>query len=680
MEPIIELYITPAIRFQISAGEDGSSSVQCTYAEAGVTQQSVARALQAAVRALQQSGSVHLAELALYSEKEWQWRLPRQAGLSSLRTRKPPSSPAEIEALVRALCQALSALHETGLGAYDLAPDIIFVGRRHTEVVLIPSPVLPEFIRAGFGARGDLPGVAPELFEVQSGAPDPIRADLFALGSLVRRLLYRHSVESAGSASNGAIEQKWAAFIDGCCRTNPTRRFASLDEALASLDPSTPETLGTPKPRVVVRPTTSVHASVPMARQDASIAVQSPPPAVKPVRRRIALGFVGSLLSIATVGVLLWLLWKGGSEISPFASYKREFGTTISKYASRSYEGAAWEELEEVAAVVESVWGNSWKAMRGPELEYVTGWDSNSVFVAVVGRGVGGILQLRDGGWTQFMRTDGGRFAGEGEDSRIRLIDRERGYAMFGYHMPTVFWVEPGLMTCCGVIDDQWAGSPELLVLAEDLAWAMDGQSSDCVRIVDRTVYQLSADKDKACFVHSDRNVPIRDRDAGDMSNCRVLREGVAVGINESGARFGGDQLGIVEFRDGIWILKQELGSNVGKPRDVWIRSVSGDQYELSMASRGGRVTHVDAGGRVDEQSVPAPASTTSMDLISIWGVDRDQFWVMDRSGTVWEWSSRNWREVVRGMYDSDVLFKSAWVSPTGEIFAISEKNKLYRL
>jgi hypothetical protein len=68
------------------------------------------------------------------------------------------------------------------------------------------------------------------------------------------------------------------------------------------------------------------------------------------------------------------------------------------------------------------------------------------------------------------------------------------------------------------------------------------------------------------------------------------------------------------------------------------------------------------------------------MDLISIWGVDRDQFWVMDRSGTVWEWSSRNWREVVRGMYDSDVLFKSAWVSPTGEIFAISEKNKLYRL
>jgi hypothetical protein len=51
----------------------------------------------------------------------------------------------------------------------------------------------------------------------------------------------------------------------------------------------------------------------------------------------------------------------------------------------------------------------------------------------------------------------------------------------------------------------------------------------------------------------------------------------------------------------------------------------------------------------------------------------------MDHNGTVWERAGGASRVVVRGLRGDDVTFRAAWVSPTGAVFAITDKH-LYKL
>jgi hypothetical protein len=52
----------------------------------------------------------------------------------------------------------------------------------------------------------------------------------------------------------------------------------------------------------------------------------------------------------------------------------------------------------------------------------------------------------------------------------------------------------------------------------------------------------------------------------------------------------------------------------------------------------------------------------------------------MDNRGTVWERKGTEWRVVtIRGGEPDDASFIDAWVSPTGAVIAITEKQ-VYRL
>src|SRR5581483_11900132 len=67
-------------------------------------------------------------------------------------------------------------------------------------------------------------------------------ADVFALGALAWYLLT--GLSRKGSAPTLASEHSpalaaWDAFIDGCCRSNPARRFESVTAAVNALEAPT---------------------------------------------------------------------------------------------------------------------------------------------------------------------------------------------------------------------------------------------------------------------------------------------------------------------------------------------------------------------------------------------------------------------------------------------------------
>jgi hypothetical protein len=54
------------------------------------------------------------------------WALPKRPLLVPLSTLRMPLPAAEVEKLVRTLAETLDHLHQVGLGAYDLAPGVVF--------------------------------------------------------------------------------------------------------------------------------------------------------------------------------------------------------------------------------------------------------------------------------------------------------------------------------------------------------------------------------------------------------------------------------------------------------------------------------------------------------------------------------------------------------------------------
>ncbi len=278
---------------------------------------------------------------------------------------------------------------------------------------------------------GELPFVAPELSLVQQASPDPSAADVFALGSLAWFLLTGRL--RTGAATQLPIEvapaqASWDAFIDGCCRTNPARRFASIDLAIQSLPSQSTATRipGNP-PGFVTRPAPS---------QVVSPVVSPTLVPVSPGRKyrfRARRALLMGLPAIAVFGGAVYFRDFLFTHVPGLnGGYRRGYGDTVLRYSDRSYENQ-WVLLPE--ADRNSV-GNG-RSNNSLEYKQVTGWDENNFWVIADDRSKSFIVPFRKGHWNtpEELSSTPAPIA--------RALDQERLLVASGTMADSVFEVSP---------------------------------------------------------------------------------------------------------------------------------------------------------------------------------------------------------------------------------------------
>ncbi|HSP42347.1 MAG TPA: hypothetical protein VLO11_05715, partial [Luteolibacter sp.] len=135
----------------------------------------------------------------------------------------------------------------------------------------------------------------------------------------------------------------------------------------------------------------------------------------------------------------------------------------------------------------------------------------------------------------------------------------------------------------------------------------------------------------------------------------------------------------LVRYRSGTWVCSEEIAlENTGLYRTGWLSQTNDKRAFCVFVGKGQALIYQEGRG-VTSHPINAATSATIPDLIDVWGVSPDHFWVMDRTGSVWERSENRWRQVVRGMLEDDVIFNHSWVSPDGTVYTITS-DTLYKL
>lgn len=612
------------------------------------------------------------------------WQLPNLTGLRPLSRFDNPLPSAAVAVLVRDLATALSALHQLGHGAFDLSPELIFVTAEFDLTVLVPTPTFALQANATPHIVDSMAFAAPELLESQAQdvEADPVRADIYSLGALAWYLLtatQRYQLPTGLLSEHDPDLKDWDEFIDGCCRTTPQRRFRSVDEALKSL-------------QVVVNAVDGSDADRELpARHDprnqielnrAAVSIR-PGPVVPSPLRAVKNWVIAILFLIAIVGAYLRRNEIGSAipgASGLISNYQRGFGDTILRYADRTYDGAKWERLKEIEAIRE--------AAKPGRLFFtdVNGWDSQNFYVTAVtpAFGYAAIYRQHDGQWDVFAQISDATINGDGAD--VRLLERDTVFAALGYHECEFYRMTPGQRQLYGKSTvpqnygfDPLRGGIHVSLIDSDLAQVHHGMEYQAAlyEVSNGQLRLLDPEKHKRAYVHEENNIPIKEHRAARIHHTRSIQPGQVIGLTRDSVSVQNPHL--VEFRSGTWYEIVELPRIDSAPRDLWLIADGTRPRSASYISDKGRIFHYRWNGPSSEQTVSVPTEATSLDLLRIWGVSLDKFWVLDTNGTVWEWGNGHWRNVVRGMRENDVEFTDAWVSPTGSIIAIN-RDEIYRL
>jgi hypothetical protein len=350
---------------------------------------------------------------------------------------------------------------------------------------------------------------------------------------------------------------------------------------------------------------------------------------------------------------------------------RQGYADSTVRYAERSYEGSAWVELKAAAAISSMI--TSKKRVRLGPLAIVTGVDRDNLWVVDK---VGNLFRLKDGHWSykgpavRGMRMLTARATADGGIVVGGKWRKGEGLAI---------WRESGLQTFetarSGVLT-----SGHIHLLADDYInyFTVAGSANFgtyAYRLVSGQLEHIQPQKHRAFFVHTADNVPDEDL------RIPYIRETATFASPAEAYGFWRyrDKGAVLRFQNGTWILIDELSRGVTNVRSIWFGKDDDGMFMIA-AGLGGLVLSHPFGGKTIEQSVNTSLQVpTTADLIAVWGVDRNNFWVMDSSGTVWRWSDDTWRTVIRGLYDKDVIFRDAYVAPDGVVHAVT-KNSIYRL
>ncbi len=341
------------------------------------------------------------------------------------------------------------------------------------------------------------------------------------------------------------------------------------------------------------------------------------------------------------------------------------------RYADRSYESSAWVELKEAAAIRSML--SSDRKVRIGNLAFITGIDQDNLWVVDK---VGNLFRKKDGHWTfngpvaRGMRVLTARATADGGIVVGGSSREGRGLAV---------WRDSGLQTFktarSGVLV-----SGHIHLLADDylhyFTIAGGGNlGTYAYRLVSGQMEHIQAQKHRAFFIHTEANVPDKE-----MRIPYIRETATFTSPNESYGfwRYLGKGA-VLRFQNGTWVLIDKLSRGVADVRSIWFGKDEGGLFMIA-AGLGGLVLSHPFGGKTIEQSVNTSIQVpTTADLISVWGTDRDNYWVMDSSGTVWRRSDDTWRTVIRGLYDKDVIFLDGYVAPSGVVHAIT-KDSIYLL
>lgn len=583
-----------------------------------------------------------------------QWVLHAVPSLEPLSRLRPPLTPDEVERLIRSLAPDLDRLHREGLGCYDLDPSTVFVRPGLDAAFLVPTPWLASQARRAPGSVVGLPFVAPELGDA-AAHPDPARADVYALGALSWFLLtgtIRKENATRLPSEHRPDLSRWDAFVDGCCRTRPDRRFGTALAAVEALGPShrAPELGPTPAP---------------------SKAFVTSTPGQRRLQPRTLLIAILILLAVGIVAASLRrdrladLLPGGGGLLS---RHQRGFADTILRYEDRSYDGASWKKVQDAEAL--RVAGNDLLELTG-----VAGWDSRNYWIVGTRPDSTAVLRYRDGHWSTATRID--RY---GADSVLRVLDSDTLLLAVGVHSGLggagLYRIDAtGLVDYGKVHLNPQQGGAEICPIAPDLFYFYGSDEELVVKVADGKREDLKVDRDKEASVHREDNVPLKEYPVFGVRLTRTPEAGRAIGLAPS-REFG--ELKLVEFRDGIWYVVSGFGER--GLIDIWLGTDGAGRQFVVGAGRDGYIRRQVFDAPASEQIVPkGDDEATSSHLLKVWGVSPTKYRAMDSHGTVWEWSSERWRQVVRGLDHDKIKFRHAWVSPEGVVVAITE-NAVYRL
>lgn len=500
-----------------------------------------------------------------------------------------------------------------------------------------------------------------------------MQADLYALGALAWYLLTgteRRRFSTTLPSDHAADLITWDAFIDGCCRTRPERRFESVGEALASLGSVVSTTTA-----LTANPRGAPNMIVPKASAVTLTVASSGDSSAKPTNGRPRNGRWAQLVWVAVAAIVVLGIYLRRHDIAstiPGASrllvdYRRGFGDTVLKYSSRSYDGASWKKVQgsDSLSAIAAVDTNS----SAITLTQVVGWDDDHYWVL---ESEGSILRCRNGSWNLLGRCKyAKRPVATAVDQETLLIAGSRGYA----HETHVYEVSPQGTVDLGQVGGNIIQMSEIHAIAKDLSYFFS-ENSPLVKVADGKLSHLPEDKYKEAFVHRGDNTPLKEYLTKRVRLIRSYSAGKAIGIGIHEWDDGNRK--IVSFQNGVWHEIDELADR-NSFNNIWLGGDDTTPGFLVLVGDDGYVLAHTINGKSFLQSVASPQETTSLKLISVWGVDLNKYWVMDDSGTVWERNGLESRVVVRGLYRDDTVFRSVWVSPRGTVYGVTEKD-LYRL
>jgi hypothetical protein len=593
------------------------------------------------------------------------WKFGRGQEIVPLWSIALPLPSSTVRSMIETLGGALEQLHSIGLGTFDLHPATIFVAQDLRPATMIPTAWLASQARVNPAKLTEMPCAAPELAQPDA-YPEPARADVYGLGALAWLLLTgtsRKSMPSTLPSERSDALAEWDSFIDGCCRSNPERRFASVRNALAKMGSA-------------VEPTPT-RANIPPQAKPIQFSTAAPARRKRRATwsRRMALyGMVAGGATAAYFGL------SGASQLLPtfgrFAPYRRGFADTIVAYRDRSYSDARWELLEESSAIAEGLRGDLSKWWK------VAGWDDENYVVA---RDRGELFQVRNGHWSLLARIP------DAQGPTLRVLGASAVMAATDGIEKHLHHVSArGVEDCGALVKTSNSGSREIIPVTDDLTcvlirdgtyfgnWAFKYSAGQCAEISHET---------KQYLVHTTDNVPLKEYPIPWITFTAVHRSGEAWGVAYKEAPVyygqsaqGWDESKIVRYADGLWYVVEDV------PKAPFMQYIhgawfgrDGDTVFVIVFGNDGYVLKKVIGGQNVVQPVQTPQEVTSRNLIKAWGVGPQKYWVLDDNGTVWERSDDESRVVVRGLRTDGLQIRSAWVSPNGNVVAVNDKH-VYRL
>ncbi len=548
--------------------------------------------------------------------------------------------------------------------------------------MVLPTPLAETF---AFHAKGQRAYIAPELCDENRVASPSVRSDLYGLGQLAWTLLTgrcgRDPAFILPSDVSSSLEP-WDEFIDACCRAHSERRPADLQEGLALLpqrqritkiDSATAGPL-----REVESPQAQTRRYT--AASDAKVSRQFGLPRRLPRRLVLAGGGLAAASGL--------LSWRRAASAT-----KHGFADTVISFPQRSYQGASWKRIHSVEALRGVLPSGRCNYLH---FAHIVGQDDNNLWITAHRDRTAVFFQLKNGHW-EYRQTVGEDLSWDDTECLVQRPHLLNPDTLIPCVEDAFYEVTSAAIRKISKHPNNDAlferGGPcGVAIISDDYYFHTMGDQSfyDAYAVHSGKATLLDDGTKKEAFIYSaDFNAPLEEYRVKSIGFPASFRRGHSIGVC---AEYR--MAKIVEFREGRWWSKADVtltdmnqtpAMDGNKIRDAFFGTLDGRTpgYAI-LCGPAGTVLFLDLKGREEERSVVPRQETTTAELIKAWGAHPELYWVMDGKGEIWERNNRETRVVVRGLHDSDLMdsgrgFRTAWVSPSGNVFAAT-KEHLFRL